>query len=89
MPQLPQFALSVIVSAHVMPQRICPVGHIIGAHTPPVHVSVAMHARPHMPQFIALVSVSTQPMPQSVWPVGHIIAVRHAPITHVSVAMQA
>ncbi len=66
-PQPPQFAASDAVSAHVAPQRICPVRH---AHAPAVHEAPPVHAMPQRPQFKLSVEVSTHVPEHPVWPIG-------------------
>jgi hypothetical protein len=65
-PHVPQFARSLEVSTHALPQRICPLAHVDGTHVAPSHISVPPHARPHIPQFADDVVVSTHDPPQSI-----------------------
>lgn len=60
--QPPQWATSVWVFTHALPQRIVPGAH---SHEPSTHISVAVHARPQLPQFIASLEVFTQRSPHS------------------------
>ncbi len=59
-PHDPQLLVSVIVSAHVVPQRVPPVLHM---HTPATHVPVVPHPLSHMPQCIPSVCRSAHAAP--------------------------
>jgi hypothetical protein len=78
-PQPPQFAASVCVSTHAVPQRVRPDGQ---SHTPPAHVWSVRHARLHPPQFAASELRSTQFVPQTVCPLGHDCT--HDPPAHIT-----
>jgi len=56
-PQVPQFAESVIVSRHVPPQAVFPVGH---SHEPLKHEEPPVQALSHRPQLALSLIVSTQ-----------------------------
>jgi hypothetical protein len=66
-PHAPQLLKSLLVSMHVPPQSIWPLGQ---EQVPPWQVWPSMHGLPHLPQLLKSVLVSTHVPPQSVWPLG-------------------
>jgi hypothetical protein len=69
-PQLPQFALSLLVSTHAPVQLVRPVAHVV-AHVPPLQTCPAAHAFPQPPQFAGSLAGSLHLPEQSSVPVGH------------------
>ena len=77
LPQVPQFAVSVLVSAHPLLHLVLPVSH---AHAPPLQVSPVPHALPHLPQWAGSLLVFTQEPLHSVSPVPQ-LAVSGVPVS--------
>jgi hypothetical protein len=74
-PHVPQLLKSVLVSTHVPPQSIFPLGQ---EQAPPRQVWPSVHVLPHAPQLLKSLLVSTHVPPQSVLPLGQ----THMPTTH-------
>ena len=72
MPHVPQLAALVWVSAHVVPQSVCPVAQ---PHLPAVQLPPPLQAMPHIPQFRGSVwneLESLQPVPHTTCAPGQV-----------------
>jgi hypothetical protein len=86
-PQVPQFALSVLALAQYAltptPHSMSPLAHVT-AHCPPEQTSPAGHELPHAPQLALSVCWLAQyallPLPHSVNPPPHVVV--HEPLEH-------
>lgn len=89
MPQVPQFAGSLLRSAQAVPQVTFPVGH---AHTPEVHTWPAPQTLPQVPQLVSSALVSVQ-VPGDVAVAPQIVALpvgqAQVPLLHAAPAAQA
>src|SRR5262249_40351352 len=77
-PHIPQFAMSICVSTHSLPQRELPPLHWI-RQDPSEQTSPGWHAAPQAPQFAGSLLTSMHAPPHFVWPGVHWVPVGSPP----------